>query len=91
LVKHFAASTGDEALRQLIIVAKNLVVYVLRGRFKLVADSCEDGKALQRSTSFGIDDTIDPADTRYWLSTLLVSVRPPVPREGKKQAMVDAW
>ncbi len=58
---------------------------------KLVAESYEDGKALQRSTSFGVDDTIDPADTRRWLSALLASVRPPVPRDGKKRAMVDAW
>ena len=58
---------------------------------KLVAESYEDGKALQRSTSFGIDDTIDPADTRRWLATLLASVRPPARRDGKKRAMVDAW
>ncbi|MDP6876018.1 MAG: carboxyl transferase domain-containing protein [Alphaproteobacteria bacterium] len=58
---------------------------------KMVAEAYEDGKALQRSTSFGIDDTIDPADTRRWLATLLASVRPPLPRDGKKRAMVDAW
>jgi acetyl-CoA carboxylase carboxyltransferase component len=58
---------------------------------KMVAESYEDGKALHRSTSFGVDDTIDPADTRRWLASLLASVRPPVPRDGKKRAMVDAW
>ena len=58
---------------------------------KLVAESYQDGKALQRSTNFAIDDTIDPAETRRWLATLLASVRPPAPREGKKRAMVDAW
>jgi len=58
---------------------------------KLVAESYEDGKALQRSTSFAIDDTIDPADTRRWLATLLASVRPPAPRDGKKRPMIDAW
>ena len=58
---------------------------------KMVAESYEDGKALHRSTSFGVDDTIDPADTRRWLASLLASVRPPAPRDGKKRAMVDAW
>ncbi len=58
---------------------------------RMVAEAYEDGKALQRSTSFGIDDTIDPADTRRWLATLLASVRPPAGRDGKKRAMVDAW
>ena len=57
----------------------------------LVAQSYEDGKALQRSTSFGVDDTIDPADTRRWLSTLLASIRPAPAREGKKCSMIDAW
>ena len=57
----------------------------------LVAQSYEDGKALQRSTSFGVDDTIDPADTRRWLSTLLASIRPAPAREGKKRSMIDAW
>ena len=58
---------------------------------RLVAQSYEDGKALQRSTSFGVDDTIDPADTRRWLSTLLASIRPAPAREGKKRSMIDAW
>ncbi|HKK22977.1 MAG TPA: carboxyl transferase domain-containing protein, partial [Pseudohaliea sp.] len=58
---------------------------------KLVAQSYEDGKALARSTSFAIDDSIDPAQTRHWLASLLASVRPPAPRDGKKRPMVDAW
>jgi acetyl/propionyl-CoA carboxylase alpha subunit/acetyl-CoA carboxylase carboxyltransferase component len=58
---------------------------------ELVAQSYEDGKALSRSTSFAIDDTIDPSETRRWLAGLLASIRPPAPREGKKRAMIDAW
>jgi acetyl/propionyl-CoA carboxylase alpha subunit/acetyl-CoA carboxylase carboxyltransferase component len=58
---------------------------------KMVAQSYEDGKALARSTSFGIDDTIDPSETRHWLAGLLNSIRPPAPRNGKKRAMIDAW
>ena len=58
---------------------------------ELVAKSYEDGKALQRSTTFAIDDTIDPAETRGWLTGLLSSIRPPAPRDGKKRPMIDAW
>jgi acetyl/propionyl-CoA carboxylase alpha subunit/acetyl-CoA carboxylase carboxyltransferase component len=58
---------------------------------KLVAEHYEAGKAIQRSTTFGIDDTIDPAETRQWIATLLASIRPPAPRSGKKRPMIDAW
>jgi acetyl-CoA carboxylase carboxyltransferase component len=58
---------------------------------EMVEQSYQDGKALARSTSFAIDDTIDPADTRHWLTSMLASVRPPAPRDGKKRAMIDAW
>lgn len=56
-----------------------------------VAGLYEDGKALARSTAFAIDDTIDPAETRHWLATLLASIRPPAPRDGKKRPHIDAW
>ncbi|MEZ5817093.1 MAG: carboxyl transferase domain-containing protein [Hyphomicrobiaceae bacterium] len=58
---------------------------------KMVAEHYEAGKAVLRSTTFGIDDTIDPAETRQWVATLLASIRPPAPRDGKKRPMVDAW
>jgi acetyl/propionyl-CoA carboxylase alpha subunit/acetyl-CoA carboxylase carboxyltransferase component len=58
---------------------------------KLVAEHYEAGKAIQRSTTFGIDDTIDPDETRHWIATLLASIRPPAPRSGKKRPMIDAW
>ena len=58
---------------------------------KMVAELYEDGKALHRSTSFGVDDTIDPADTRKWVVNLLASIRPPAPRDQKKRPMIDAW
>ena len=64
-----------------------------RRRFyeEMVEQSYQDGKALQRSTSFAIDDTIDPAETRPWLAGLLSGIRPPVPRDAKKRPMIDAW
>lgn len=58
---------------------------------KMVQKSYEDGKATARSTTFAIDDTIDPAETRHWLAGMLSSVRPPIPRDGKKRPMIDAW
>ena len=57
----------------------------------LVARTYEEGKALNQASLFGIDDTIDPADSRRWLSGLLRSLPPPSPRAGKKRAFIDAW
>ena len=57
---------------------------------QMVAKSYQDGKALSRSTTFGIDEVIDPAETRRWIATLLASIRPK-PRNGKKRPMIDAW
>ncbi|MGE3073568.1 MAG: carboxyl transferase domain-containing protein [Dehalococcoidia bacterium] len=57
----------------------------------MVARAYENGKALNNASGFGIDDAIDPAETRYWLANLLASIRPPAPREGKKRSSIDAW
>lgn len=56
-----------------------------------VAKAYERGKALHSATLFGIDDTIDPADSRFWVSNLLKSVRRDTRRSGKKAAFIDAW
>jgi len=58
---------------------------------EMVARAYERGKAINNAAVFGIDDTIDPADTRFWMANLLASIRPPEPRTGKKRAAVDAW
>ena len=58
---------------------------------ELVERFYQEGKALERSTSFAIDDTIDPAETRSWLAGLLAGLKPRAPRDGKKRPMVDAW
>src|SRR5207244_2982341 len=39
----------------------------------LVDRSYEHGKALNTATYFEIDDVIDPADTRRWITTMLAS------------------
>ncbi|HEY8490218.1 MAG TPA: carboxyl transferase domain-containing protein, partial [Dehalococcoidia bacterium] len=58
---------------------------------EMVARAYERGKALNEAAIFGVDDTIDPAESRAWVASLLRSVRPAPPREGKKRPAVDAW
>ena len=57
---------------------------------EMVAKAYEHGKALNQASLFGIDDTIDPRDSRWWVASLLKSIRTS-PRQGKKRAAVDAW
>jgi acetyl-CoA carboxylase carboxyltransferase component len=56
----------------------------------MVARAYESGKALNQASLFGIDDTIDPAETRTWVANTLRAVKP-VERHGKKRAFVDGW
>jgi acetyl-CoA carboxylase carboxyltransferase component len=58
---------------------------------KMVARMYEHGKALNTASHFEIDDVIDPAETRRWMSTLLVAAPPPTPRRVKKRPNVDTW
>ena len=58
---------------------------------EMVARAYENGKALNNASLFGVDDAIDPAETRWWVASLLKSVKPPAPRVGKKRPVVDAW
>jgi acetyl-CoA carboxylase carboxyltransferase component len=63
-----------------------------RARFdEMVAEAYEKGKALYAATLFEIDDVIDPADTRRWISAGLRSLPPKAPREGKKVPRIDTW
>jgi acetyl-CoA carboxylase carboxyltransferase component len=52
----------------------------------------EHGKALNAASHFEIDDVIDPADSRRWISTLLLS-RTPTSRgaDRKRRPGVDPW
>jgi acetyl-CoA carboxylase carboxyltransferase component len=58
---------------------------------EMVARAYENGKALNQSTRFGIDDAIDPAESRTWVANTLKARKPPAPREGKKRAFIDGW
>jgi acetyl-CoA carboxylase carboxyltransferase component len=58
---------------------------------EMVAQMYERGKALSIATIFGVDDTIDPADSRRWLINLLRSIRSRPRGEGKKRPGIDTW
>ena len=58
---------------------------------RLVDKMYENGKALSTATYFEIDDVIDPAESRRWITSALRSAPPPPPREGKKRPCVDTW
>jgi acetyl-CoA carboxylase carboxyltransferase component len=51
----------------------------------------EHGKALNAATYFEIDDVIDPADSRRWITTAFAAAPPPAPRAGKKRPHIDTW
>jgi acetyl/propionyl-CoA carboxylase alpha subunit/acetyl-CoA carboxylase carboxyltransferase component len=58
---------------------------------EMVAGMYERGKALNTASLFEIDDVIDPADTRRWITTGLRSAAPRPPAHGKKHAWIDTW
>ncbi|MGO9058381.1 MAG: carboxyl transferase domain-containing protein [Candidatus Binataceae bacterium] len=58
---------------------------------EMVAKLYRSGKALNSATHFGIDEVIDPADSRRWITSTLRSTPPPSPRTTKKHRFVDSW
>jgi len=58
---------------------------------ELVARAYERGKALNYGVSWGVDDVIDPMDSRHWISSALCSVSAPERRNQKKRRNIDAW
>ena len=57
---------------------------------KMVADSYHRGRAVNMASHFELDDVIDPAETRYWVSSALKSL-PPKSKSGKKRPNIDTW
>jgi acetyl-CoA carboxylase carboxyltransferase component len=49
------------------------------------------GKAVNTASHFEIDDVIDPADSRRWITTMLAAAPTPASRSGKKRPNVDTW
>ena len=58
---------------------------------KMVDKAYERARAVNAATNFGIDDVIDPAETRDWIVAAMRSVPPPEPRTGKRRPYVDTW
>ena len=56
-----------------------------------VAASYESAKAINAGVGGGLDDVIDPADTRGWIASSLKRLPPPTPRDGKKYPYIDTW
>ncbi len=51
----------------------------------------EIGKALNTGSHFQVDDVVDPADTRRWITRGLNSLGPRPARVGKKRPWIDGW
>jgi len=58
---------------------------------QLVARMYEIGKATSVASLFEIDDVIDPAESRRWLTALFDAAGEPPARAGKKRPNVDTW
>jgi acetyl-CoA carboxylase carboxyltransferase component len=49
------------------------------------------GQAVNAASHFEIDDVIDPADSRRWITTALETSPAPERRTGKKRPNIDTW
>ena len=61
---------------------------------RMVAAAYEHGKALNTATLFEIDDVIDPADSRRWITTLLTAPAGPAgatPAAATTRPHIDTW
>ncbi len=58
---------------------------------EMVGRMYEHGKAVNAASHFEIDDVIDPADSRRWISTAFGQAPAPTPRTGKKRPNIDSW
>jgi acetyl-CoA carboxylase carboxyltransferase component len=58
---------------------------------QMVDKMYEFGKAVNIASHYEIDDVIDPADTRRWISAILEAAPPAPARTGKKRANIDSW
>jgi acetyl-CoA carboxylase carboxyltransferase component len=58
---------------------------------EMVAESYERAKAVNSAPYFGVDDVIDPADSRRWIVRGMNSLPPAEPRKTKKRANIDTW
>ena len=57
----------------------------------MVAERYEAAKAVNSAVYFGIDEVIDPADSRSWIVRGLKSLPPTPVRTSKKRSYIDTW
>jgi len=58
---------------------------------EMVAKAYERTRAVNALRGYGVDDVIDPADTRSWIAGGLKRLPPVPPRTGKKRPYIDTW
>jgi acetyl/propionyl-CoA carboxylase alpha subunit/acetyl-CoA carboxylase carboxyltransferase component len=58
---------------------------------KMVAAAYARGKALSTATYFEVDEVIDPADSRHWITTALLAAEPKRRDGPKKRPNIDTW
>ncbi len=56
-----------------------------------VATAYENARAINAGVGGGLDDVIDPADTRAWIASSLRRLPPAAPRTEKKYPFIDTW
>jgi acetyl-CoA carboxylase carboxyltransferase component len=56
-----------------------------------VDEQYELAKAVNAAVGGGLDDVIDPAETRSWIAEGLKRLPPTPPRTTKKHAYIDTW
>ena len=57
----------------------------------MVARMYKHGKAVNMASHFEIDDVIDPAESRRWISRALESLPPEPGAAGRRRPCVDTW
>ncbi len=58
---------------------------------KMVDRAYHNAKAVNAAAGGGLDDVIDPAETRTWIANGLKRLPPTPERRGKKRPYVDTW
>ena len=56
-----------------------------------VGRAYEGAKAINAGVGGGLDDVIDPAETRAWIASSLKRLPPQAPRTEKKYPYIDTW
>jgi acetyl/propionyl-CoA carboxylase alpha subunit/acetyl-CoA carboxylase carboxyltransferase component len=58
---------------------------------EMVARMYQHGRAINTASYFEIDDVIDPADSRRWITNALASAERRPPSSAKRRPCIDTW